>query len=66
MIPEFRYGILAAEVPPPEDGGPLQSSLLFQLQLIFANLQESEKQYYSPKGFTKVFKFYGQTVDVRV
>lgn len=35
------------------------------MKLIFANLQESEKQYYTPLGFTKAFKFYGEAVNVR-
>ena len=61
MIPDFRYGILASDV----NIDAKQSSTLFQLQLIFANLQETEKRYYAPKGFTKAFRFGGEAVDVR-
>lgn len=61
MIPDFRYGILSAEVLNDEK----QSSTLFQLQSIFANLQETEKRCYAPKGFTKAFRFGGESVDVR-
>ena len=61
MIPDFRYGILASDVNIEDK----QNSTLFQLQLIFANLQETEKRYYAPKGFTKAFKFGGESVDVR-
>ena len=44
----------------------LDENVLYQLKLTFANLQESEKQYYAPLGFTKAFKFYGEPVNVRV
>ena len=30
-------------------------AILDELQTIFAQLQESEKQYYAPSGFTRVF-----------
>ena len=40
--------------------------MLYQLQGIFANLQESEKSYFIPRGFVNAFKFYGEPVNVRV
>jgi hypothetical protein len=40
--------------------------VLYQLQGIFANLQESEKSYFIPRGFVNAFKFYGEPVNVRV
>lgn len=36
-----------------------------ELQQIFANLQESEKQSYKPQGFVDVFQWYGEPVNVR-
>ena len=61
MIPEFRQGILESDVTDQD----LENNVLYQMKLIFANLQESEKQYYTPSGFTKAFKFYGEPVNVR-
>jgi ubiquitin C-terminal hydrolase len=61
MIPDFRYGIISSEVTQEEK----DLSTLFQMQLIFANLQETEKKYYAAKGFTKAFRFAGEPVDVR-
>lgn len=45
MIPDLRSGILNIDVSKDPD---YQYNPLYQLQLIFANLQETEKQYYSP------------------
>jgi ubiquitin C-terminal hydrolase len=39
MIPEFRKGILESDVNDPD----LENNVLYQMKLIFANLQESEK-----------------------
>ena len=61
MISDFRQGVLQSDVSDPD----LDNSVLYQLKLIFANLQESEKQYYAPTGFTKAFKFFGEPVNVR-
>lgn len=33
-----------------------EENMLYQLQLLFAGLQKSEKQYVSPKGFCHAFK----------
>jgi len=63
MIPDLRYGILASD-PILDFGETLESNVLFQMQLIFSNLLESEKQYYTPEGFIKAFKFYGEEVNV--
>lgn len=71
MIPDLRYGVLSSEV---RWGKALyitanveekSFSTLFQLQLTFANLQESEKKYYSPRDFTKTIWIEGGPVDVR-
>ena len=70
MIPDFRYGVLSSEVKLGKDIFIINlddkaSSTLFQLQLTFANLQESEKKYYSPRDFTKTIRIEGGPVDVR-
>jgi len=57
MIPTFRKSILevedkSANTTPPED------NILYQLKAIFAALNESEKQYFNPKGFCHAFKDY--------
>ncbi|CDW85633.1 ubiquitin carboxyl-terminal hydrolase family protein [Stylonychia lemnae] len=62
MIPDLRKGVLKSQI---QDEN-LEQNVLHQLKLIFANLQESEKQYYAPHGFTKAFQFYGEPVNVRV
>ena len=76
MIPDLRYGVLASEVSTGKYWHSLikvlmggiddkQQSTLFQLQLIFANLQETEKKYYTPRDFTKTICIEGGPVDVR-
>ena len=62
MIPNLRKGILSTEVTDPVP----DENILYQVKQIFANLQESEKQYYTPNGFIKAFKFYGEPVNVRI
>jgi ubiquitin carboxyl-terminal hydrolase 9/24 len=39
MIPDLRKGILEADITDPE----FETNVLYQMKLIFANLQESEK-----------------------
>ena len=50
MVPPFRSAVLAfdgeADLPLEER----EDSLMWQLQSMFAHLQESEKAYYNPKG----------------
>jgi hypothetical protein len=43
----------------------MNSLVVTELQQIFANLQESEKQFYKPQGFVDVFQWYGEPVNVR-
>merc|ERR1719424_2658319 len=65
MLPAIRHGILG--LPPLEAGEDEAESMMFQLQRMFANLQESEKQCYNPQGFCAAFKDWeGQPVDVIV
>ena len=42
-----------------------EDSVFYQLQQIFAHLRDSKLQYYVPEKFWKVFKLWGQTVNVR-
>lgn len=52
MIPEFRRGVLEYE----DHEDDKKESLMFQLQRMFAFLQETDKQCYNPKGFCYAFK----------
>lgn len=55
MIPTFRQTILAVD---DLNKSKIQNedNLLYQLQCIFAFLNQSEQQYYNPQGFTNAFK----------
>ena len=55
MIPTFRQCILAID-DPKKNEIPSEDNLLYQLQCIFAFLNQSEQQYYNPQGFTNAFK----------
>ena len=50
MIDTFRDSILRCPSEASED------NLLYQLQYVFSGLRSSDKQYISPKGFTRAFK----------
>jgi len=64
MTPDFRNQILSYDFRGQED---LDSNVLYQLQDIFANLQESEKSYFVPKSFVQNFKMYdSEAINVRV
>jgi len=63
MTPTLKAGVLAAHLTG-EDGkvvtegaSPEQNQVPFELQNIFANLQESEKQYFKPTEFINSFKW---------
>jgi ubiquitin C-terminal hydrolase len=43
-----------------------ESSMLYQLKTIFVNLLESEKSYYNPKSFCKVYKVDGEPMKTGV
>lgn len=49
MIKGFREGILSFVDPDAEQTGDRDESLMFQLQTLFAHLQETHKGYYNPK-----------------
>lgn len=56
MHPEFRYGILSQpENPNVEERA---DDLVYQLQCIFGNLQESRSKYYDARGFCQAYKDY--------
>lgn len=61
MINDFKKGILESDT----NDSDFETNVLYQMKLIFANLQESEKQYYAPEGFTKAFQYNGAPVNVR-
>jgi hypothetical protein len=65
MIPDLRNGILSSD-PILEPGETLEQNVLYSVQLIFFNLLESEKEYYSPDLFIKNFKMFDQEINVRV
>ena len=66
MMPTLRAELMAADLKLTLEEKP-EDSLLFHLQTIFANLQESEKQYYTPLPFVKTFRDQeGQVLNVLV
>ncbi|CAM9265373.1 unnamed protein product [Chrysoparadoxa australica] len=70
MVPEFRRDLLSIRAYGHGQGGDeanLQESMLWQLQKLFANLQESEKSYTNPQGFCHSFRDWeGAPTDVLV
>jgi len=55
MIPSFRNDILAVEDPKKNKVDP-EENMLYQIQCLFAALNESVKQSYNPKIFCHAFK----------
>lgn len=63
MLPGFRYGIFRAD----DDGEENKNdSLLYQMQVIFGHLQESEKKYYDMQDFCNAYKCDGQPTNTSV
>ncbi|XP_013409431.2 ubiquitin carboxyl-terminal hydrolase 24-like [Lingula anatina] len=56
-IPEYILGI--------DDENLDEESVFYQIQHVFGNLMESKLQYNEPEKFWKVFKLWGQTVNIR-
>lgn len=54
MISSLRSDILSVKSKSADV--PEEENMLYQLQLLFAGLQKSEKQYVNPKGFCHAFK----------
>lgn len=66
MIKPFRLGIQQAEIEVQDHEESLEDNLVYQLKVVFWNLQESDKQYYEPLGFCKAFKDYdGQPLNMK-
>ncbi|KAF2075266.1 hypothetical protein CYY_003442 [Polysphondylium violaceum] len=65
MIPGFRYNIIQSEdrYPSIQDQ---QDSLLYQLKVIFSNLQESEKKSHDPKDFCLAYKYDGRPINTDI
>lgn len=61
MIPQFRSNILQIQNPNDEE-----KVILIQLQAIFANLQESEKNFYNTEPFCSVYNYNGEPMNTRV
>mmetsp|Transcript_5912 Transcript_5912/g.5166 ORF Transcript_5912/g.5166 Transcript_5912/m.5166 type:complete len:245 (-) Transcript_5912:894-1628(-) len=55
MIPTFRKAVLEVEDKHAQST-PVEDNILYQLKTIFVALNESEKQYFNPKGFCHSFK----------
>jgi uncharacterized UBP type Zn finger protein len=71
MIPFFRRGILSIDFnqieQKKENPTPLEEQMVYQLQVMFAHLKETQKQYYNPLPFTNSFKdSNGNPMDVSV
>jgi ubiquitin C-terminal hydrolase len=65
MIPQFRRNLLATDKYDSEED--LKESVVYQVQSIFGNLQESEKQYTDARGLCHAFKDWeGLSVNVSV
>ena len=42
-----------------------EDTVFYQMQSVFGHLMESRLQYYEPEKFWKVFKLWGQPVNIR-
>lgn len=66
MIKPLRIGIQEAEIQVEDAEESLEDNLVYQLKVVFWNLQESDKQYFEPLGFCKAFKDYeGQPLNMK-
>lgn len=65
MIPEFRYGLFSVPIKE-EMEAPLKENILYQLQVMLSNLQESEKKYYDTQDFCRAYKYEGQPINPSV
>merc|ERR1712100_566919 len=65
MMPKFRKGILSLDEPKEDKENQLSDNIIYQLQVMYTNLQESHRQYFDPTNFCKANKDYdGQPTDV--
>jgi ubiquitin C-terminal hydrolase len=66
MVPEFRAGVLSFDAGETAEDAR-EESLVWQLQSLFAHLQEAEKSYYNPRGLCHSLRDWeGQPTDVLV
>ncbi|CAF2465501.1 unnamed protein product [Rotaria sp. Silwood2] len=68
MLPQISEHILSVH----DDGEHINganktgdSSLFYQVQQVFGHLMESKMQYYSPESLWKVFRLWGQEINIR-
>jgi len=61
MIPQISEHILNVH----DDSSNIDSTLFYQLQQVFGHLMESKTQYYSPESLWKVFRLWGQEINIR-
>lgn len=67
MIKPFREGIQQACIAVEDPDDSLDDNLLYQLQNLFWNLEESDKKYFEPIGFCRAFKDYeGNPMNVKI
>jgi hypothetical protein len=71
MIPYFRRGVLSIDIDEiekkKEEQSNLEEQVVYQLQVMFAYLKETQKQYYNPRPFTNSFKdASGNAMDVSI
>ena len=68
MLPQISEHILSVHDDLENGSGTNKngdSTLFYQLQQVFGHLMESKMQYYSPEALWKVFRLWGQEINVR-
>ncbi|XP_033116308.1 ubiquitin carboxyl-terminal hydrolase 24-like [Anneissia japonica] len=60
MVPGIREEILSCH-----DNDDDEETVFYQLQMIFGHLMESKLQFYEPDRFWRVFKLWGEPVNIR-
>ncbi|CAF0751200.1 unnamed protein product [Adineta ricciae] len=65
MIPQISEHILSVHDDGESGKTESDSGLFCQLQQVFGHLMESKMQYYSPEALWKVFRLWGQEINVR-
>jgi len=69
MLPQISEHILSVHDDLENTNGEVNKtgdpSLFYQLQQVFGHLMESKMQYYSPESLWKVFRLWGQEINIR-
>ena len=65
MLPQISEHILSVADDLENRNDIVDSSLFHQLQQVFGHLMESKMQYYSPETLWKVFRLWGQEINIR-